>query len=377
MFKLNPEKYRKDFPLVKKYSYFDNACVTLKPSQVINKINEYYKEYPGCAGRSNHSIARRVTQEINSSREVIQKQFKNKVVFTRNTTEAINLIAKSYPFKKTDVILLSDKEHNSNLVPWQELGLKLLFFEHSNIEDFKEKLAKADFVATNHISNLDGKKQDIELMAKLAKKQGIKILIDGAQGLPHTEVNTSKFDFYVASGHKMLGPSGTGLLFLNEKNLYLLKSYNVGGDTVRDTYYDKSIFETGTKRFEAGLQNYAGMLGLKEAVSYLKKVGINKIAKHELKLKNLAQELLQEEIDVLEGDSGILSFNIKGLDPHDVALQLDSKNILVRSGYHCCHSWFNANKIKGSVRASFYLYNTQEEVEKFAKALKEVKQILK
>lgn len=381
MLNLRPEKYIGDFPLAKNYTYLDNACVTLKPKQVIDKINEYYTIYPGCGGRSSHSIGRKVTEEVENSRRIIEKTFKEKVVFTRNTTEGINLIAKSYPFKKGDIVLLSNKEHNSNLVPWQELrkkGVKLDFYEHGDLNDFKEKVEKASFVATNQVSNLDGSIQEVEEMVRITRKYNIKILIDGAQALPHKQADVRLADYYVASGHKMLGPSGTGMLFAKEENLDLLENYNVGGDTVKDTTFKEAEFESGINRFEAGLQDYAGILGLGEAIKYLNNVGFKKIERHENKLRKLAVEELQKlGGKIFSGSGGIVSFNFEGIDPHDLALQLNERDVMVRSGYHCCHSWFNEKGIKGSVRASFYFYNTEEDVKRLVEAVKQAVNILK
>lgn len=386
------EKHRKDFKVLEKYAYMDSSCVSLKPRQVIEAMNQYYEEYTACGGRSSHSLGRKVTIKIEEARKIIAKHFKastEEIIFTRNTTEAINLVAHSYPFKEGDKILLSDKEHNSNLVPWQVLARKkkivLEFYEHGNIEDYKKKIKGCAFVATNHTSNLDGSTQGVMEMAVIARKEGAKILVDGAQSASHKEINVKKLgvDFYTASGHKMLGPSGTGFLYGKKEELEKLELFITGGETVRDTSYEEHELEGLPHRYEAGLQDYAGIIGFGEAVKYLQRVGMKNIEKHELRLNRKITEGIQgiQGLKILGGKpeerSGIISFTLEGIDPHDIALQLDNDNVLVRSGHHCCHSWFNAKGIKGSVRASLYFYNNEEDADKFIESLKKAIELIR
>lgn len=396
---LNIEKTREDFPVLqrevhgKPIIYFDNACMTLRPIQVIDKINEYYREYPACGDRSAHRLGRRVDEEIVKSRESIKKFINAKkteeIIFTKNTTEGINLVANSIKLEKGDVVLGTDKEHNSNLLPWLKLaaaGIKhdVVDSNHDNtfsVEKFKEKLSKdVKLVAIVHTSNIDGVTNPMKEIIKISHDNGSLVLVDAAQSVPHHDVDVRKpdADFLAFSGHKTLGPSGTGVLYGKEHLLEKMGAFIVGGGTVIDTTYDKAKFEEIPEKFEAGLQNYAGIIGLGEAARYLMKTGKDNIQKHETELNRIITEGVSEMVDIIGPKeagkrSGIVSFNYKNVDPHDIAMMLDEMdNISVRSGAHCVHSWFNKHNLKGSVRASLYLYNTSEECDKFVEALKKV-----
>lgn len=401
---LNVEKIRKDFPVLqreihgKPIIYFDNACMTLRPIQVIEKVNEYYKEYPACGERSAHSLGRRVDEELVKSRESLKKFINAKkteeIIFTKNTTEGINLVANSLELEKGDVVLGTDKEHNSNLLPWQKLasgGIKHDFVDSNpdntfSIEKFKEKLSKdVKLVAMVHTSNMDGVTNPIKEIIKIAKDNGSLVLVDAAQSVPHHDVDVRKLDadFLAFSGHKTLGPSGTGVLYGKEHLLEKMKAFMVGGGTVIDTTYEKAKFEEIPEKFEAGLQDYAGIIGLGEATRYMMKIGKDNIQKHETELNRRITEGISGMVDIIgpkeaEKRSGIVSFNYKNVNPHDIAMMLDEmNNICVRSGAHCVHSWFNKHNMKGSVRASLYLYNTSEECDKFVETLKKVLDIVK
>ncbi|MBL7054594.1 aminotransferase class V-fold PLP-dependent enzyme [Candidatus Woesearchaeota archaeon] len=400
MFSLNVEKIREDFSILNKtinnkpIIYMDSACVTLKPKQVVEKINQYYNEFPACAGRSTHKLGKKVTEEVEQSRKTIQKFINAKkqeeIIFTRNTTEGINLIANSLGLEGKKVLGTS-KEHNSNLLPWLNGNMKYDIVKDKdndfNFEEFNEKIKNTKLVAMRHTSNLDGTTIPAKEIIKIAHENQALVLLDAAQSIPHKEVDVKKLDvdFLAFSGHKMLGPSGTGILYGKYDLLENLKTFMLGGETVFDSNYDSFKLEKPPEKFEAGLQNYAGIIGLAEAARYLTKIGKDKIEKHEIKLNNMITEELNKipEIDILgpnvpESRSGIISFNIKNTDPHNVASMLDaSNNIMVRSGAHCVHSWFNANKLKGSARASLYIYNTEEEADIFVKAVKDLVKIVK
>ncbi len=387
---MNIEKIRKDFPILNEKKapiYFDNACMTLKPVQVINKMNEYYEQYPACGGRSHHRLAEKVTEETMKARKEIANFFNAKnereIIFTRNTTEGINLVANSIRWNKGDIILTSDKEHNSNLIPWivaKNRGLRHEIFKFNDVEDFKKKIKGVRLVSIVHTSNVDGSSNNVHEMIKIAHENNASVLLDAAQSAPHKSVDVRKLDvdFMVASGHKMLGPSGMGVLYGKMHLLEELNQFLVGGDTVKNSHYHTFEPEDIPERFEAGLQNYAGMIGFAEAVRYLKKVGLKDIEEHELKLNaqltdafnNLGITILGPKDPKLR--SGVVGFNVGQMNPHDVALMLNTHNIMIRSGMHCVHSWFNAHKINGSARASFYLYNTSEEVEEMIKRMREI-----
>ena len=398
---MNVQKLRQDFPILQKKIdgrfpiYFDNACQTLRPKQVVEKIVEYYQEYPACGARSIHKWGDRVTQEFEHSRETIAKFIGTKnpkeIVFTKNTTEGLNLVANSFPLKKGDVVLGSDREHNSNLIPWQiltkakDIIYRIIGSKDDSIfdlEKFKQAIKGVKLVSIVYTSNIDGYTLPVKKIIKIAHDNGALVLLDAAQSAPHKEINVKKLgaDLLVFSGHKMLGPSGTGVLYGKYHLLEKLNPFMVGGDTVKNTTYTNHELLEPPEKFEAGLQNYAGVIGLGEAAKYLMKIGLKNIEKHELVLNKLATKGLLEIngskiIGVQDSKlrSGILSFTLDGIHPHDVCMILDSEGIMVRSGAHCAHSWFNARNIQGSARASFYLYNTKEEVSRFIEVLKGIR----
>ncbi len=398
IFKYNVEKIREDFPVLSKsIIYFDSACMSLKPKQVINKINEYYNEYPACAGRSSHKLATKVETEVakarNEVKNFINAKYDSEIIFTRNTTEGLNLVANSIGLKQGDEVIISDKEHNSNLLPWlklQEKGIKVFVVDSNddntfNLENFRNSFtSNTKVVSVVHVSNLDGVENPIKEISQITHKNNALLLVDAAQSVPHKEVDVKKLDvdFMAFSGHKMLGPTGTGVLYGKKEFLEKLDQFIVGGETVIDSTYKDYKIEEIPMRFEAGLQDYAGIIGLGEACRYLKKIGLKKISEHEIKLNKMITEALADnkKIELIgpkeaEKRGGIFSFNIKGIDMHHVARMLDkSKSIMTRSGAHCVHSWFNKHNMKGSVRASLYLYNTEEEVKIF---IEEIQKIIK
>lgn len=402
----NLTQVRQDFPLLRTASdnkspiYFDNACQSLRPQVVIDAVTEYYSNYPACSGRSMHHLAAKVTQKVDQARSTIAKLIganrKEEIVFTRNTTEGINLVAQSLGLQKNDIVITSDKEHNSNLIPWQVLvekvGLihKIVPAKEDNtfdLEAFREMMnERVKLVSLGFTSNLDGTTIPAQEIVKIAHKFGSLVLLDAAQATPHhqLDVNALDVDFLAFSGHKMLGPSGTGVLYGKHQLLEKLEPFLVGGDTVEVSTYDSHQLLPPPEKFEAGLQNYAGIIGLGEAAKYLKKVGFENIVEQEYSLNKLISDEIADipHLHLIGPEdpsqrSGIVSFYLDDIDHHQVALILDeSANIMVRSGQHCVHSWFDNQKIAGSVRASFYFYNTIEEAEIFVSQLKKVLQIL-
>ncbi len=402
---MNVDKIRKDFPVLQRkisgrpVIYFDNACMSLKPVQVIEAVNEYYNEFSACAGRSIHKLSQEVEDRLEAARKTIQKfigaKKSEEIVFTRNTTESINLVANSFGFEKNDVVVTTDREHNSNLLPWQLLvknkGIIHRYVKSSpdgtfNIESFEDLVSKdAKFVSIVHTSNLDGYTLPVKDIVKISHDYGAVVMLDGAQAVPHKEVNVKKLgvDFYAFSGHKMLGPTGTGVLYGRYDLLEELSPFIVGGETVEYTTYETHVFLKSPHRFEAGLQDYAGIIGLCEAAKYLQKIGKENIEKHEIMLNRAITEGISEisGLKILgprkpELRGSIISFILQGIDHHEIAMLLDSNaNIMIRSGQHCVHSWFKARGIPGSARASLYLYNTREEAEKFIEELKKIAEL--
>jgi cysteine desulfurase/selenocysteine lyase len=396
---MDVKKLREDFPVLqnaKGLVYFDNACMSLKPRQVIQKMLGYYEQYTACAGRSNHSLSRVCEEKYQEARKSLQKFIGAKkpeeIVFTRNTTEGINLLAHSLDLNKGNAILTSDREHNSNLLPWQLLKERK-GIEHRivrsredytfDLEAFKKAMDRnVKLVSVVWTSNIDGYTLPVREIIKTAHDYGALVLLDGAQAVPHlkTDVRKLNADFLAFSGHKMLGPTGTGVLYGKHELLERLQPFMVGGETVEFTTYETHKFLKPPEKFEAGLQDYAGMIGLGEAARYLERLGHENIEKHERELGMLISQKLSEipnlqkvGVQSPELNGGIISFNIKGLKYHDVSLMLDRNHgIMIRSGQHCCHSWFSGHGIEGSARASLYLYNTQEEAELFAEAVKKI-----
>jgi cysteine desulfurase/selenocysteine lyase len=397
---LDAERIRRDFPVLgrkingKPIIYFDNACMTLRPSPVIGKIREYYEKYSSCGERSMHKLGRGVDDEVVGARETLRKFVNAKraeeIIFTKNTTEGINLVANSLDLGRGDVVLGTDKEHNSNLLPWQKLA-SLKGIRHDvvrsnpdntfSMENFEKQLGRdVKLVSVVHTSNLDGVTNPVREIVKAAHDNGSLVLVDGAQSIPHKAVDVRRLDadFLAFSGHKMMGPSGMGVLYGKRGLLEKLGTFMVGGGTVVETTYDTAEFDKLPHKFEPGLQNYAGIMGLGEAARYLMKAGTENIRKHETALNRRITEGVGDLVDLIgpgnpESRSGIFSFNYGKADPHDIAMMLDGmENICVRSGAHCVHSWFNAHNLKGSVRASLYLYNTPEECDTFVETLKKV-----
>jgi cysteine desulfurase / selenocysteine lyase len=403
---MDVKKIRQDFPILqetagrKSIAYLDTACQSLRPKIVIDAINQYYLKSSGCSGRSMHQLAAEVTRSVDQARSGIAKFLnaskKEEVVFTRNTTEGINLVAASLKFEEGDVVLISDKEHNSNLIPWQRLArtrgvkVKIVPSKPDNTFDlavYEQMLDKdVKLVSFGVTSNLDGVTIPVESIIKKAHQNGSLVLLDGAQSVPHqkTNVKALDIDFLAFSGHKMLGPSGMGVLYGKYNLLERLEPFLVGGDTVASSTYETCEFLPPPEKFEAGLQDYAGIMGLGAAAKYLQDIGFDAIQKHE----HLLNETITAEIKDIPGlcligpadpklRNGIITFYIEGIDSHRIALMLDQMaGVMVRSGQHCVHSWFNAHQIKGSVRASIYLYNTMEDAALFVSSLKKIRKVL-
>lgn len=398
---MNIQKIRQDFPVLQKkvrgrpIIYFDNACMSLRPVQVIQKLQEYYEEFPACHGRSVHKLSNRLTHEFELARQTIQKfigaRKPEEIIFTKNCTEAINLVAYCLKWNPNEVVLNSDREHSSNIVPWLKLQnerkIKRVWIpakpdESFDLDAYEQELKKQKvrLVSVVWTSNLDGYTLPVKEIIKLAHKHEAMVLLDGAQAVPHFEVNVRKLDvdFLTFSSHKMCGPNGVGVLYGKKELLEKLNQFIVGGDTISNTTYASYKSMPIPEKFEAGLQNYPGVIGLAEACRYLQKIGMREIEKHVSKLDQKLKEGLSEipRAKILgnkEARAGVTSFVLEGMNYHDLALILDgAANIAVRSGQHCVHSWFNSRHISGSVRASLYFYNTEEEVEIFLKTLKKI-----
>ncbi|MFH1229526.1 MAG: SufS family cysteine desulfurase [Candidatus Aenigmatarchaeota archaeon] len=396
---MNVDKVRSDFPILQKkfggkpFVYFDSACTSLKPRQVIDAVVAYYTDYSACALRSVHKMAVRATEEFNKSREKVAKFVNAKkaeeIVWTKNTTEAINLVAYGLKLSRGDKVITTNLEHSSGLLPWQfkakrdDINLDFVLCNKEgefNIEDFKKKIdRKTKLVSIIHVSNVTATKSPLEEIVKVAHDNGSLVLVDGAQSVPHMSVDVRKLDidFLAFSGHKTCGPTGIGCLYGKYDLLKGMEPFMVGGETIKDAELKSCTLEDVPFRFEAGIQHYSGAIGLGAAVDYLSSIGMKNVENHERELSKLL-------VDGLMGINGVeligpkdykkrvalAAFNIKGMEPHDVAIMLDNQNIFVRSGMHCAYPIHKfLQDPKGSVRASLYLYNTKEEVELFIEKL--------
>ena len=390
--------FKKDFPILngKNITYLDSGATTQKPKQVIDKIEEYYKTINANVHRGAYSLSIEATAAYEEARGKIAKfinsQSAEQIIFSKNATESLNLIAYSYGMenlKKDDEIVLSIMEHHSNLVPWQKVakttGAKLNYmyindeFEIPD-EEIENKITdKTKIVGITHISNVLGTINDIKKIIKQAHKVGAIVVVDASQSIPHMRIDVQDLDadFLVFSGHKMLAPLGIGVLYGKKQLLNDMTPFLMGGDMIEYVYEQDTTFAPLPNKFEAGTQNIEGVIGLAAAIEYIENIGYEKIAKIENEVINYArQELAKFDFIQMyitpntENHSAVISFNIKGVHPHDVASILDTQGLCVRSGNHCAQPLMRYLGIDSTCRASFYLYNTKEDVDKLVEALK-------
>ena len=394
---MDVSRIRADFPSLRNSSsvYLDNACQSLKPDQVIRKMVEYYEEYPSCGGRSVHSMATRVSSEVDETREKMARFFGSddpmSFVFTKNATESLNTVALGLDLKPGDIVLTSDTEHNSNHVQWfrvQDRGVRRRFFRTTergefDMEAYKEAVTRdVKAVSVTQTSNVTGVTFPIKEMAEIAHDAGAVISVDGAQAAPHIPVDVIDLDvdFYSASMHKMLAPTGVGMLYGKEEALKALRPLMYGGGTVGLTTYESAKASPAPEKFEAGLLNYSGIIATSAALDYLSDVGMKEVEAHGTYLQRIVQKGIDDipQVSVVGPEDpasrgGMISFNVRGLDPHDVAVMMDSiGRVLVRSGMHCAHPFFESRGLEGSVRASAYIYNDSGDMERFLATLRKI-----
>ena len=392
----NIEAIRKEFKIFnenKPLVYLDNASTSLKPNSVINKIVEYYSKYPVNVHRSIYDIGNKATQEYENVRSeiknLINAQSTKNIIFTKGTTESINLVAYSWGRKylcSNDEILLSKMEHHSNNVPWQlcaqKTGAKIKYIpinskgelDLSNIEKIITK--KTRIISLIHQSNVFGTINPIDKIIALAKKVDALTLIDAAQSIPHSQIDVDSLgcDFLVFSGHKMLGPTGVGILYGKEKILNLMDPFMSGGQMIDSVELNNVSFTELPLKFEAGTPNIAQVIGFGEAVKFLLSIGYKNIQKYEKKLTDYALEKLNQITQVsIYGESNnrgsVISFNIKGINSSDLAEFLNHKNIAIRSGHHCAQPIMKELNLLSTARISFYIYNTSKEIDYFIECL--------
>ncbi len=402
----NPYEIRRDFPILerevngRRLVYLDNAATTQKPRQVIEAIKEYYEKYNANVHRGFHTLSQEASEAYEKAHETIAKFINayswEEVVFTFNSTESLNLIAYAWGFKNLregDEIILTVMEHHSNMLPWRSIArFKNAKVKYVDITD--DGLLRYDqlegmvsektrVIAVTMMSNVLGTINDIKRIAKLAHSVDAIIVVDGAQGVPHLPVNVRDLDidFLVFSGHKMLGPTGIGVLWGKRDRLEEMMPFKVGGDTIKDVTLDDVVWHDLPWRFEAGTPNIAGGIGLAAAAEYLMRIGMENVRQHEVELTDYTLRRIREE---LSGEveyygpwdarikGGVIAFNIKDLHYHTVGKALDMLGIAVRTGKHCAHPLHYRLGINGTVRASYYIYNTREEVDILVEALKTI-----
>lgn len=381
-------RIREDFPVLKEVTYLDSAATTQKPLQVVAAMDEYFTRYCGNYGRGAHRLSRRTTEKYEDSREIVAGFLgvpPRNVVFTRNTTESINMVALGIGWKKGDHVITTVVEHHSNLLPWirlREKGVTVTVVDSDEQgivpPDAIEKAVteRTRLIAITHVSNFFGSLQDINTISLIAKKHGVKLLLDAAQSAGEMPLDLSGCDFACLPGHKgLLGPQGTGILYMREPEQ--LQPAFVGGGTVHTVTTGSFTFDEIPSRFEYGTPNIPGVIGLGQGVEYVKALGVSNIEAH---VNGLARECARRLADIPqvqiygpENRTSLVSFNVENVNPHDVAMILDeTKKICIRSGQHCAQTALARLCITGSARASFACYSTKEEVDMLVNAVETI-----
>jgi len=393
--------YRKYFPHFDNTDsiYLDSASTAQKPAVMIEAVTEYYTKYCSNIHRSNFGDANRATTEFENTREIIKNCINAKeskeIIFTKGVSESINLVAASFVKDRFDTVIISSLEHHSNIVPWHMQGRSLHDglevvncdeWQTFDMEHFEELLVQNpnSFVSITHVSNAFGKIHPIKNIIKKAHKYGAIVMIDGAQSLPHFNIDMQDIavDFYAISGHKSYGPTGVGALYVKEKHLDKLSPYQTGGATISDVSYDKSILLESPFKFEAGTQNIAGIIGFGISLEFLQDIGYENIIFYENEIYEYLYEQLKEVDDIMfYTDSinsiGSLSFNIIGVMAEDLGILLDKMHISIRTGHHCAQPIMKKLGVDGTVRVSLGIYNTKDDINSFIKGLKRAIKILK
>lgn len=424
---IDVSKIKKDFPIFEhnpRLVYLDSTATSLKPKQVIEALDLYYKQFSANIYRGVYEISEKATKEYEATRAIVADFIHAKpeeIVFTRNTTESLNLVAYALGrimVDKNDEIVTTVAEHHSNFVPWQvlarEVGTVFKVIDITNNGDLdicvnkvksqKSKLKttgqklkinlesiitkKTKILAITHISNVLGIVNPIKEIIRAAKEINPRLIVvvDGAQAIPHIKVNLRELgcDFYAFSSHKMFGPTGVGVLWGRYELLSRMSPFNFGGEMIREVHIEKTIFKDPPQKFEAGTPHIAGVIAMKEAVRYLKKIGLETVHTHERSLVQYAAKTLKaefkKEISIIVPEhnqkSGILAFNLRSYHPHDIAQILDENNICIRAGHHCAMPLHKRLALQATARASFYLYNTKEDIDRLVEGLQKVKSVL-
>ena len=405
------EEIRKDFPVLnrrvrddKKLVYLDNAATTQKPNQVIDAISDYYKNHNSNIHRAVHALAEESTEAFEHTRDKVAEflniQDPQEVIFTKGTTEAINLVANAWGrdnVKEGDIIVTTEYEHHSNIVPWQLLTqdkkaqLKYIDIDDNGelkLEQLDEYLATGEvkLVAVSHTSNVLGTISPVKEIVSKCRNAGAKILIDGAQAVPHMKVDLTDLncDFYAFSAHKMLGPTGVGVLWAKKEILEKMTPYQGGGDMIREVHKYETTWNDLPYKFEAGTPNIADVIGFKNAIEYLQKIGMENVREHEKELTKYALERMEKISGItlygvkdVEKRGGVISFNFNDVHPHDVGTIIDKDGVAIRSGHHCAQVLMEKLNVAATNRASFYVYTTKEEIDALISSLENVAKVFK
>lgn len=402
MMRLEVARVRGDFPALAREVrgrppiFLDNACTTLRPRPVIEAVARFQESGAACHGRAYHRFGREATEALHNAREAVRRFLGadrvDEVVFVRNTTEALNLVARCLPLARGARVVTTGMEHNSNLLPWQTLAragairhevLRVDPATGLDLDALRDRLKEgAGLVSLFHVSNLCGIENPIPEVCREAHARGALVLVDGAQAVATRPVDVRDLgaDLYAFSLHKMFGPTGIGVLWARREVLERMRPFLLGGDTVRDATYTGCVLEDAPARFEAGVANVEGAVGARAAIEYLEGVGLDAVREHVAHLNRLATEavaglprvrLIGPEDPARRG--AVLNLLVEGLDARGLARVLDeTDNIMVRAGRHCVHAWYHAEGVPDSIRVSFALYNTESEVQALARALRRV-----
>lgn len=390
---------RDDFPILKsrinnhQLVYFDNAATTQKPQSVIDGISNYYKSYNANIHRGIHSLAEKATEEFEETRslvkEFINASSENEIIFTRGTTEGINLISSSlskFYFNEGDEIIISEMEHHSNIVPWQmiadenKLNLKVINVSENgeiDMDHFNSLISeKTKLVSIVYISNTLGTINPVKKIIEKCKENNILSVIDGAQSSAHKKIDVTELscDFYVFSAHKMYGPTGVGVVYGKEEILEKMPPYMGGGEMIKDVSFSNTSYNNLPYKFEAGTPNIGDVIGFKEAINYIKNIGIDNIETYEISLKKYTEDALKKidgikVVGTAKDKVGIFSFTTEKVHYYDLGLLLDAKGIALRTGHHCTQPLMDKYSLDGTARLSLAIYNSTEEVDYFVESL--------
>jgi cysteine desulfurase/selenocysteine lyase len=408
----NVEKIREDFPILRRtvsggkpLIYLDNAATTQKPLAVINAISDYYMNYNSNIHRAVHQLAEEATLQFEKTREKVARfinaRSTEEIIFTRNATEAINLVAYSWGrtnVNKNDRVVITEIEHHSNIVPWQMLtsekgaGLEYIgtddngYLKMHQYRDYLGGNSQVKLVSVAHMSNVLGTIVPINEIIKMSHEREIPVLVDGAQSVPHLPVDVQKMDcdFMAFSAHKMLGPTGVGILYVKKEILEKMPPFEGGGDMIKEVHKYETRYNDLPYKFEGGTPNIADVIGFGAAIDYLNNLGIDDIRHHEVSLTRYALDKLSGVRGVriygppdVRDRGGVISFNIGDIHPHDLATILNDHGVAIRSGHHCAQVLMERLDVSATSRASFYIYNTKEEIEVFVDALEEARRLFK